>query len=139
MINLERRVLARPETLFSYFTDSARYTEWMGVEAELEARPGGVYRVRVPQGTYAVGEFVEVDPPRRVVFTWGWEGDPEVPPGSSTVTVTFTPDGEATIVRLVHDGLPGPAAFDLHARGWERYLDRLAVAGAGGAPGADAP
>ena len=80
MIHLERRVLARPETLFSYFTESARYTEWMGVEAVLEARPGGLYRVRVPQGVYAVGEFVEVEPPRRMVFTWGWEGDPEVPP-----------------------------------------------------------
>ena len=53
--------------------------------------------------------------------------------------MTFTPDGEATIVRLVHDGLPDPASFDLHTQGWDRYLDRLAVAAGGDDPGADVP
>lgn len=139
MIELERRVLAPMETVFAYFTDSARYTAWMGVEAELEARPGGIYRVRVPQGHYAVGEFVEVEPPSRVVFTWGWEGDPEVPPGSSTVTVTLTPDGEGTRVRLVHSGLPDPASMALHTEGWDRYLDRLVLAAGGTDPGPDSP
>ena len=139
MIKIERVVQARPETLFAYFTDPVKYTAWMGVEAVLDARPGGIYRVRVPQGGYAVGEFTEVTPHRRVAFTWGWEGNPSVPPGSSTVMVTLTPTSEGTVVRLVHDGLPDEAAVELHTSGWERYLARLVVAGGGGDPGPDQP
>ena len=137
MIAIERRIEASPETVFGYFTDAARYTRWMGIDATLDARPGGIYRVKSPQGHYASGEFVTVEHPERILFTWGWEGDPEVPPGSSTVEVTFTQDGGATVVRLVHDGLPGPEAFALHSEGWERYLGRLSVAASGGDPGAD--
>ena len=132
MIEIERTIRATPETIFAYFTDSRRYTEWMGIDAELEATPGGIYRVRVPQGTFAVGEFLEVHPPTRLVFTWGWEGDPEVPPGSSRVEVTLTPGEGGTIVRLVHTGLPDPDAFAPHTLGWNRYLDRLVVVGEGG-------
>ena len=139
MIELQRHVLARPETVFSYFTDPVKYARWMGVEAILDARPGGIYRVRVPQGRYAVGEFVDVDPPRRVVFTWGWEDDPLIQPGSSTVTITLTPTEDGTLITLVHDGLPDPTAEALHRQGWERYLGRLATAGCGGDPGADEP
>jgi uncharacterized protein YndB with AHSA1/START domain len=137
MIEIERRIEARPEVVFAYFTDADRYTRWMGLDAELEARPGGIYRVQAPHGHYASGSFVVVEHPTRIVFTWGWEGDPEVPPGSSTVEVSFTGDGEATIVRLTHDGLPGPDAFAIHAQGWERYLGRLGIAATGGDPGPD--
>jgi uncharacterized protein YndB with AHSA1/START domain len=136
-IDLELTIQARAETVFRYFTDPDRYTAWMGVEAEFDATPGGIYRVRVPQGFYAVGEFVEVEPPRRVVFTWGWEGDPEVPPGSTRVEVTLTPTGSTTVVRLVHSGLPSPAAVDMHTQGWQRYLRRLVVVSEGGDPGPD--
>jgi uncharacterized protein YndB with AHSA1/START domain len=65
------------------------------LEVRIQARPETVF-----------GEFVEIDPPRRLVFTWGWEGDEEVPPGSSTVEVTLTPDGDATVLHLVHGDLP---------------------------------
>ena len=139
MMELQRHVRARPETLFEYFTDPAKYTRWMGLEAVLDARPGGIYRVRVPQGRYAVGEFVEVDPPRKVIFTWGWEGDPLVPPGSSTVTITLTDSGDGTLLRLRHDGLPDPTSIALHTEGWGRYLGRLETAGRGDDPGPDPP
>ena len=135
-IECERRINARPETIFSYFTDSERYARWMGVEATLNAQPGGIYRVVTPQGFIAIGEFVEVEPPKRVVFTWGWEGNPEVPPGSSRVEITLEPSGDATIVRLTHSGLPQPE-MDPHSQGWVRYLDRLVVAAGGGDPGPD--
>jgi len=83
---------------------------------------------------------VEVIPYRRVVFTWGWEGGKEgsspVPPGSSTVEITLTPDGDGTIVRLVHRDLP-EGERDKHAQGWELYLDRLAVVASGRDPGPD--
>lgn len=137
MIKIERTIRASPETVFAYFTDADRYTAWMGVDAELDATPGGIYRVRVPQGQYAVGEFVEVTPPSRVVFTWGWEGDPDVPPGSSRVEITLIPTGSATVLRLVHSGLPGPSALAMHTEGWERYLGRLVTVAEGGDPGPD--
>lgn len=137
-LEVQRRIRARPETVFSFLTDPGRFTRWMGVDAELDPRPGGIYRVVVPQGRVARGEFVEVEAPVRVVFTWGWEGDPGVPPGSTRVEITLEPDGDGTLVRLAHRGLPGPEAVGLHRLGWDRYLDRLVVAGTGGDPGPDA-
>ncbi|MGH2530076.1 MAG: SRPBCC family protein, partial [Actinomycetota bacterium] len=92
----ELRIEARPDTVFAFLTDPDKMTRWKGDSAQLDARPGGVYRLQIGQAV-VVGEFVELDPPRRVVFTWGWEGNDDVPPGSSTVEVTLMPDGEATI------------------------------------------
>lgn len=137
MIELERRINAPAATVFAYFTDSDRYTAWMGTEAVLDAVPGGIYRVTVPQGLVALGRFVEVNPPTRIVFTWGWEGDPDVPPGSSRVEVTLRPDGDSTLVRLVHTGLPDAPSMTLHEQGWALYLDRLTISASGGDPGPD--
>lgn len=135
-VEREVRIDARPETVFAFFTDPGKMTRWKGTSAELDARPGGVYRVSVTDRAVAIGEYVEVDPPNRVVFTWGWEGDEHVPPGSSTVEVTLTADGDATIVRLVHRDLPAHAG-PLHEEGWDHFLPRLQVAAAGGDPGPD--
>jgi uncharacterized protein YndB with AHSA1/START domain len=100
--------------------------------------PGGLYRVDIQDGRVARGEYLEVSPPERVVFTWGWEGGASpVGPGSTTVSVTLVPDGADTIVRLVHGDLPDQAAADGHAAGWEHYLTRLQVAAEGGDPGPD--
>ena len=76
-------------------------------------------------------------PHSRVVFTWGWEGDSAVPPGSSTVEVSLIPDGDGTVVRLRHSGLPTAELRTRHAEGWEHFLARLAEAGAGRDPGPD--
>jgi uncharacterized protein YndB with AHSA1/START domain len=134
----EIRVRARPETVFRFFVEPAMMTRWMGSEAEVDPRPGGIYRVAVNGERVARGEYVEVSPPNRVSFTWGWEGgDSPVPPGSSTVEVTLTPDGEETVVRLVHRDLPSAASAEAHAVGWNHYLPRLEVAAAGGDPGPD--
>jgi uncharacterized protein YndB with AHSA1/START domain len=120
------RIEARPETVYSFFTDPAKYVRWKGVEATLEAKPGGVYRVRIDDQHVASGRFVEADPPRRIVFTWGWEGDTMVPPGSSTVEVTLAPEGSGTMLTLVHRDLPNEQAVAIHAEGWDLYLTRLA-------------
>jgi len=137
VIEQEIRVDAPPEVVFRYFTDPQKMRHWSGVDHTLDARPGGVYRVEMDADHVAEGEFVEVDPPHRVSFTWGWRDEDQlVAPGSSTVEVTFVPDGEGTIVRLVHRGLPA-AAVEPHAAGWRHYLARMAVAAAGGDPGPD--
>jgi uncharacterized protein YndB with AHSA1/START domain len=110
---------------------------WKGVDHKLDPRPGGLYRVDM-NGEYIVhGEYLEVTPPHRVTFTWGWEGEGNpVPPGSSTVEITLTPDGDDTIVRLVHRGLPAEA-IESHAQGWLHFLARLSLAAAGKDPGPD--
>src|SRR6266508_6952237 len=103
---LEVRIQARPEILFEFFVATEKMRRWKGSSAELDPRPGGTYRVGgIAGGATVVGEFVEIDPPRRVVFTWGWEGDEVVPPGSSTVEVTLERDGDATLLRLAHRDL----------------------------------
>jgi uncharacterized protein YndB with AHSA1/START domain len=127
-IEVEVRVEAPPETVFAYVTDPERYVRWQGIRAELDPHPGGRYRVEMDDGSVVAGEYIEVDPPRRVVFTWGFEANEDVPPGSSTVEVTLEPDGDATIVRLRHTGLPSDEWRTLHREGWDLYLSRLTSA-----------
>ncbi len=125
IVELERRIDAAPDEVFAYLTDPARYTRWKGTQAELDPRPGGLYRVRMGPDAVALGRFVEVQFPRRVVFTWGWEGSDDVPPGSTTVEITLREDGDGTILRLTHRGFPTDPDADLHRQGWEMYLGRL--------------
>jgi uncharacterized protein YndB with AHSA1/START domain len=136
-VEREVRVRARAETIFPFFTDPELIVRWMGRAAELDPRPGGAYRVDIDGSHVARGEFVEVSPPERVVFTWGWEADSPVRPGASTVEVTLTPDGDHTVVRLLHRDLPSEDSAGAHAEGWEHYLARLEVVGAGGDAGPD--
>ena len=133
----EVRVAAPPETVFAYFVDPAKMARWMGSRVELDARPGGAYSLDINAQARARGAFVEVVPPSRVVFTFGWEADQAVPPGSSTVEVTLTPDGDGTHVRLVHRRLMASESREQHAHGWQHYLARLTVAASGGEPGPD--
>jgi uncharacterized protein YndB with AHSA1/START domain len=134
---VERVIKALPATVFTFFTDRDRWLSWQGVSAELDPRPGGVFRMNVRGDGFASGQFIVVEPPHRIVFTWGWEGDPLVPPGSSRVEVTLAAEGDgSTRLTLVHSGLPLPA-LELHRGGWEHYLGRLTVRAAGGDPGPD--
>ena len=131
------RIAARPETIFPFFTDPEKMMRWKGISATLDPRPGGAYRVDMNGHDVAQGEYVEVVPNSKVVFTWGWEavGSP-LPPGASTVEVTLIPDGDGTIVRLRHFNL-APDQQEVHAMGWEHYMARLVVAAEGRDPGPD--
>ena len=138
VVEREVRIAARPETVFSYFIDPAKMVLWKGTDATLDPRPGGVYRVDVTPRDIAVGTYVELVPYRRIVFTWGWEGENSpIPPGSSIVEIDLIPDGNGTLLRLRHVGLPTEETRSLHAIGWEHYLERLATRASGGDPGAD--
>jgi uncharacterized protein YndB with AHSA1/START domain len=139
MAELVREIMidATPDTIWPYLTEAGKHVEWEGTQAEIDPRPGGVYRVLV-SGTYqSAGEFVEVVPQERLVFTFGWEqeGNP-ITPGSTTVEITLHPEGTKTRLRLVHRGLPDDAV-EPHIQGWTHYLDRLAQRAAGGDPGPD--
>jgi uncharacterized protein YndB with AHSA1/START domain len=139
----ELRIDARPETVFAFFTEPDKLTRWLASEATLDPRPGGINHqthpgdADYPGGPYYMrGEFVEVSPPARVVFTWGFENtDVGVHPGASTVEVTLAPDGDGTRLRLVHRDLPESERAP-HEGGWEAMLRRLAIAATGGDPDA---
>jgi uncharacterized protein YndB with AHSA1/START domain len=135
----EVAIEASLENVWELLTDPDQAALWMGRQATFDLRPGGRYRVEVLPGRIASGEFIEVDPPHRLVHTWGWEAgnSSSVPPGSTTVEYELLPNGEGTLLRLTHRDLPGARAAGRHAHGWEHYLDRLATLAGGDDPGAD--
>src|SRR5262245_6673502 len=119
-VERELAIDASPETVWQFLVDPAKATRWMGQTASFDARPGGEYRVGVIPGHPGAGEFVELDPPHRLVFTWGWEaghegGENAVPPGSSTIEIELEASGDGTTLRFRHHGLPTTAAADSHA------------------------
>jgi len=135
-IVMEQRIQATPADVYAYLTDEARWKRWQGSDATLDPRVGGVFSILMANGLNARGEFVELVPDRRVVFTWGWVGYENLPPGSSTVEIDLRADGDATILVLTHGSLPDEE-LPPQRMGWTHYLPRLAVAAAGGEPGED--
>jgi uncharacterized protein YndB with AHSA1/START domain len=99
----------------------------MGTQATLEPSPGGMFRVDYgPESGGVRGQFLAVEPPHRVVFTWGWENpsDP-IQPGQSTVEITIEPVDGASQLTLRHSGLVGASRVS-HDDGWAFFLSRLA-------------
>ena len=135
VVEMEFRLDAPPEDVFPFLVDPERYVEWQGVRAELDPRPGGVYRVWMDADTVASGEYVAIDVPERVVFTWGWEGNEQIPPGSTTVELALRADGDRTVLTLRHSGLPDEEAAIMHREGWMSFGERLGVVIGGGDPG----
>lgn len=128
------RIAARPETVWHYWTDPARMRDWWGA-AELDPRPGGACVVEMGGGGVMRGEYLELVPHERIVFSFGWdptEGAPAVEPGSTRVEITLTADGDGTLLALRHTGLPA-AARDEHQAGWGHFLPLLAAAARGAA------
>ena len=127
-------IAAPPETVFAFLTEPELYVRWKGRLAQLDPHPGGVFRVEFAGGKDIVaGRFVEVIPPRRVVFTWGWEGSDFVPPGASTVEIELEPAAGGTRLTLLHRGLP-EQAMSSHAEGWDHFMPRLADVAEGREP-----
>jgi uncharacterized protein YndB with AHSA1/START domain len=130
----EVHIDASPETVFGFFTEPDKITRWLAESATVDPRPGGINHQTHPGGDdnpkgpyYMRGEFVEVTPPSRVVFTWGFD-NPDVPvkPGESTVEVTLKPSDGGTLLRLVHRDLPA-SEIASHTGGWTELLDVLAA------------
>jgi uncharacterized protein YndB with AHSA1/START domain len=131
----EIAIEAPAHVVFQYFVEPAKLMRWMGEKAELDPRPGGVFAVDI-QGLLVRGQYTAVEPPRRLVFTWGSPGDPALSAGSTSVEVVLEAREGHTLVRLTHSGLPA-AMRPQHAAGWQHYLGRLRLAAAGADPGSD--
>src|ERR1700674_1019374 len=99
-------IAATPEDVFPYFTDADKLSVWKAAWAESDARPGGGFRADITgRGDIAYGAYLEIEPPRRVVFTWAWENDDLADAyHSSVVEVTLAPNDGGTLLRLVHRG-----------------------------------
>jgi uncharacterized protein YndB with AHSA1/START domain len=133
-VRLERSFNAPRERVFDAWTEPevlrrwwAAGADWDTPHAEVDLREGGRYRLsmRNPENgeTHTVGgEYVEVSPPERLVYTWAWEGgdSPE-----SRVTVDFAEDSGRTTVVVLHEGLPGDEARAMHEQGWVGCLENL--------------
>jgi uncharacterized protein YndB with AHSA1/START domain len=126
---------APPEVVFEHLTVAKKMVSWMGQHSRLQPIPGGEFAVDI-NGYLVRGEYLEVDPPRRVVVSWGMAGTEDLPPGSSRVEFTLTRTPTGTRLELVHSGLPETRAGG-HATGWANYLARLRSTARGIDPGPD--
>jgi uncharacterized protein YndB with AHSA1/START domain len=127
---------ASPQTVFAHLVERDLMLRWMGLDAVIDPRPGGELRIQIHETDKAAGEYVEVHPYDWLVFTWGWEGNESIPPGSSTVRIDLEPVGDGTQLTLTHTDLPDEDAYARHSEGWTFFLARLVDIGAGAEPGA---
>lgn len=139
VLRLSRRFNAPRERVFEAWTNEDVLKKWWAAQpswdtpvAEVDARPGGSYRLamRDPDSgeTHTlVGEYREVNPPERLVYTWTWESNVDAMSGSENtlVEVDFREDGDATEVVVTHSGFATPELRDMHAHGWNGCLDNL--------------
>ena len=124
---MERKVLirAKRETVFRYFTESERWAAWWGAGSTIDPRPGGKVYIRHPNAVEAGGEVVEIDPPRRIVFTNGYASGQPIPLGASVVTIELEADPAGTRLSL-HHAFSDAAVRDHHVQGWRYQLSVFA-------------
>jgi uncharacterized protein YndB with AHSA1/START domain len=117
------------EDVFRHLVDPTAMVGWMGQHAVLDPTPGGAFHLDI-NGVPVRGHYRTVDPPHRVVVTWGVAGSTDLPPGATEVEFTLTPTPTGTRLRLEHRNLPDTQT-QVHAAGWTHFLDRLTRAAAG--------
>jgi uncharacterized protein YndB with AHSA1/START domain len=146
-LRIERAFAATPERVFDAWTNPvvlrrwwAAQPDWVSPEAVTDLRVGGRYRLAMQDTAtgevrVVVGEYLEVERPRRLVYSWTWEGGPAAMAGSerTVVSVRFEPQGAGTRVVLEHRGFAGPQVCELHGHGWRGCLDALEARVLGGA------
>ena len=137
IVRRETHLAAPPAAVFALLTDPQQILRWIGTEAQIEPMPGGLYLVNITGNRCARGVFHEVVPVHRLAYSFGWEGNESVPPGSSLIEIDLIEQPDGTLLRLTHTGLPDATQCAGHAEGWAHYLARLAVVAAGRDPGPD--
>jgi uncharacterized protein YndB with AHSA1/START domain len=118
---LDRTVLiqAAPALVFRFLTDTPYWARWWGAGSTIDARPGGRLLIRYPDGTEASGEVLEVQPPEKIVFTYGYVSGKLIPAGGSRITIRLAPETAGTRLNLTHE-VADAAVRDEHVQGW-RY------------------
>ena len=137
VVRRETHIAAPRASVFAFLTDPDKIVQWMGTEATTEAHPGGMYLLKGVGSATARGTFREVVPVHRLAYSFGWEGNEEVSPGSSLIEIDLIEQDGGTLLRMTHSGLPNAATQASHGKGWAHYLGRLTEAAAGRDPGPD--
>lgn len=137
VLQRETHIAAPRASVFAFLTDPEKIVQWMGTEAVTEVQPAGLYLLKGVGQATARGAFREVVPVHRLAYSFGWEGNEEVPPGSSLIEIDLMEQDGGTLLRMTHSGLPSAATRDSHTKGWTHYLNRLAEIAAGRDPGPD--
>jgi uncharacterized protein YndB with AHSA1/START domain len=127
---LERTLVihARRETVFRFFTDSARWASWWGAGSAIDPRPGGRVVIKYPGDVEAAGEVIDIAPPDRLTFTYGYAAGTPIAPGASLVTIRLEAcgaGGRDTRLMLAH-AFSDAAARDQHVQGWRYQLSLFA-------------
>ena len=131
-LTIKRRLKAPPAKVYTAWTDPEKVKGWMGTaemkpsHVECDLRVGGRYRwvMVAPSGEEhdVRGVYREVVPNEKLVFTWAWKSTPE---RESLVTVLLKPDGDGTLLTLMHEQFFDEDARDRHNYGWNGALDKM--------------
>ena len=114
-------IAAPRETVFSFFTDSARWATWWGAGSTIDPNVGGRVSIKLPGNTEVSGEVLELHEPQHLVFSYGYASGKPFPPGASRVTIRLEEAGAATRLHLTHE-FPEEAARNEHVQGWRYQL-----------------
>jgi len=135
-LTIVRRIAARPQIVFDLLLKPEGLKQWIGPDAgpvliaESDARVGGRYRLRFKMldgNEYeSGGEYLEIDAPKRLVYSWSWQDDPGAP--ASRIEIDLRPIPEGTELTFTHALLPDQKTADGHRKGWSVSLDKLAAA-----------
>ena len=137
VVRRETHIAAPRASVFAFLTDPDKIVQWMGTEATTEVHPGGMYLLKGVGSATARGTFREVVPVHRLAYSFGWEGNEEVSPGSSLIEIDLIEQDGGTLLRMAHSGLPNATTQASHGKGWAHYLGRLTEVAAGRNPGPD--
>ena len=131
-LTVKRRLKAPPAKVFAAWIDPEKVKAWMGpgeikaVGAECDPRVGGHYRwmMKSPDGSphNVGGVYREIVPNEKLVFTWAWQDAPE---NESLVTVLIKPDGDGTLLTVIHEQFSDADTRDRHQGGWNGALDKM--------------
>ena len=134
-LEIKRVINAPPARVYAAWTDPVQLKEWFGPESvqtrgiTADVRVGGKYRWEIitekGEDWAAFGEYRELVPGRKIVFTWQWEDDEAWKNQTSVVTIELSDSRGGTEVRLEHEQLPSEESRDRHNEGWSSLLERL--------------
>jgi len=114
-------IAAPRETVFSFFTDSARWATWWGAGSTIDPTVGGRVVIKLPGNTEVGGEVLELHAPQHLCFSYGYASGKPFPPGASRVTIRLEEAGSATRLHLTHE-FPDDASRHEHVQGWRYQL-----------------
>jgi uncharacterized protein YndB with AHSA1/START domain len=124
-LDIDRTFDASPDRVWRALTVPTSVEQWFwpfAMNARVDPRPGGVYRLDAPaMGMALDGAVTKADAPRELSLAWRWEGETE----QTNVNISLAPDGHGTRMHVTHAGFALPTTRDDHIQGWNDCLDRL--------------